>query len=131
MIRYLLDTNALIEMLRDRRGPVAMRANRHRVEEIGVPMIGLHELYFGAYNSSQVTTSLGVVDALLFPMVPFERDDARTAGEIRVLLRRSGLSIGHYDILIAGQALSRGLTMVTHNVREFGRVPGLKLEDWE
>jgi tRNA(fMet)-specific endonuclease VapC len=94
-------------------------------------MIGLHELYFGAYNSSRVDESVSVVDALLCPIIPFERDDARKAGEIRVLLRRMGLSIGHYDILIAGQALSRGLIMVTHNVREFELVPGLKVEDWQ
>jgi tRNA(fMet)-specific endonuclease VapC len=75
--------------------------------------------------------NLVTVDKLVFQLVPFEREDARMAGEIRALLRRSGASIGPYDILIAGQALARGLVLVTHNVQEFGRVPGLRVEDWQ
>lgn len=131
MIRYLLDTNASIEIIRDRSGRVARRASVYLPEEIGLPMIAVHELYFWAYKSSRVAESLSVVDELAFPLVPFEREDARVSGEVRVLLRRAGLTIGHYDTLIAGQALARGLVLVTHNVREFERVPGLRMEDWE
>ena len=64
-------------------------------------------------------------------MLEFDEDDARCAGEIRDLLRRAGTPIGPYDTLIAGQALARDLTLVTHNTREFSRVSGLRLEDWE
>jgi tRNA(fMet)-specific endonuclease VapC len=128
---YLLDTNALIELLRDGRSAIASQVRLHTVDEIGIPIIALHELYFGAYKSSRIEASLSAVVRLIFPVVPFEREDARKTGEIRVLLRQQGLSIGHYDVLIAGQALARGLVMVTHNVREFERVPGLRVEDWQ
>jgi tRNA(fMet)-specific endonuclease VapC len=131
VIRYLLDTNALIELIREGRSPVGIRARQHTVEEIGIPVLGLHELYFGAYKSSRVDESVGAVEDLIFPVVPFEREDARCAGEIRAVLRQAGLQIGHYDVLIAGQALARGLVMVTHHVREFGRVEGLRVEDWQ
>jgi len=130
-MRYLLDTNALIELLRDGRSSVAGQVRLHTLDEIGIPIIALHELYFGAYKSSRIEASLSAVDHLIFPVISFEREDARKAGEIRVLLRQQGLSIGHYDILIAGQAVARGLVLVTHNVGEFGRVPGLKVEDWQ
>jgi len=61
----------------------------------------------------------------------FEREDARAAGAVRAALATAGAEIGPYDVLIAGQALARGAVLVTHNVREFGRVEGLRVEDWE
>jgi tRNA(fMet)-specific endonuclease VapC len=74
---------------------------------------------------------LGQIDALRFEIVEFDQEDARRAGEIRAALAKAGAPIGPYDVLIAGQALARSLTLVTHNVREFGRVEGLVVEDWE
>jgi tRNA(fMet)-specific endonuclease VapC len=66
-----------------------------------------------------------------FPVASsFDDEDAKAAGRVRAALERSGNSIGPYDLLIAGQALARGLTVVTANVSEFGRVPGLELVDW-
>ena len=64
------------------------------------------------------------------PILEFTLDDARESGELRALLATRGTPIGPYDILIAGQAKARGLTVVTNNVWEYGRVPGLKVEDW-
>ena len=63
--------------------------------------------------------------------MPFDDVDARVAAEIRAVLRRAGTPIGPYDNLIAGQALARDLTLVTRNIREFERVQGLRLENWE
>ena len=71
------------------------------------------------------------LDALRFPVVEFDRDDARRAGLIRAELANRGTPIGPYDVLIAGQALNRGLILITRNVREFSRVSGLQIEDWE
>jgi tRNA(fMet)-specific endonuclease VapC len=71
-----------------------------------------------------------LIDKLRFEVLDFDREDARQAGEVRAQLALQGQPIGPYDILIAGQALARGLTLVTHNVGEFGRVGGLKIEDW-
>lgn len=64
------------------------------------------------------------------PVLPFDEDDARTAGELRAFLARGGTPIGPYDLLIGAQALRRDLTLATGNVREFSRIAGLKLEDW-
>ena len=64
-----------------------------------------------------------------FEVLDFDREDARQAGELRARLAAAGTPIG--DVLIAGQALARGLTLVTHNTGEFQRVPGLRIEDWE
>ena len=71
------------------------------------------------------------MEALQFAVLDFDREDARRAGELRAQLSVAGTPIGPYDVLIAGQALARGLTLVTHNTREFGRIAGLKFEDWE
>jgi tRNA(fMet)-specific endonuclease VapC len=71
------------------------------------------------------------VDGLRFPVLEFDQDDARHAGEIRAQLASKGTAIGPNDVLIAGQARARRLTLVTHNTTEFARVHGLKLEDWK
>lgn len=65
-----------------------------------------------------------------FNILPFNSDDAVTAGRIRGYLERRGTPIGPYDIQIAAQGVSRGITVITHNIDEFSRVPGLRLEDW-
>ena len=66
-----------------------------------------------------------------FEVLDFDREDARQAGELRARLAPAGTPISAYDVLIAGQALARGLTLVTHNTGAFQRVPGLRMEDWE
>lgn len=75
--------------------------------------------------------NVAVFDAFGFPIVEFDREDARQAGLVRADLAARGTPIGPYDVLIAGQALARGLTLMTRNTREFSRVPGLQIEDWE
>jgi tRNA(fMet)-specific endonuclease VapC len=64
-------------------------------------------------------------------VLEFDEEDARHAGEIRAQLASKGTPIGPFDVLIAGQARARELTLVTHNTSEFRRVPGLKVEDWK
>ncbi len=71
------------------------------------------------------------MDGLRLEVLEFDKEDARQAGEIRAELTRIGMPIGPYDILIAGQAKSRDMTLVTRNTREFERVEGLRLVDWE
>jgi tRNA(fMet)-specific endonuclease VapC len=72
-----------------------------------------------------------VVESLQFEVVPFDKEDARQAGEIRATLEVLGTPIGPYDVLIAGQACARGLVLVSRNLREFQRVDGLTVENWE
>ncbi len=96
-----------------------------------VPSIGLAELWYGVMNASAPPALVARLRAVDIPVLEFDHDDARCAGEVRSLLRQAGQPIGAYDVLIAGQALARDLTLVTHNVREFSRVPNLRIEDWE
>ena len=90
----------------------------------------LHELVWGAYKSDRVETNLERIRGLRLPILEFGDEDAHAAGQIRAELNRKGTPIGPYDLLIAGQALARGLTVVTGNLREYGRVEGLAVEDW-
>lgn len=90
----------------------------------------IHELYYGAFKSQRLEQNVARVDALQFPVLEFDLEDARHAGEIRANLARKGTPIGPYDALIAGQSKARNLTLVTHNTTEVQRVDGLRVDDW-
>jgi len=130
-MRYLLDTNIVIALLNDTASPLAQRARREHPGDLAISAIVAHELYYGAFKSRRRDHNLGVVDALQFAVLEFDRDDARCAGDVRAFLANSGTPIGPYDALIAGQALSRNLVLVTNNTREFSRVRGLQMDDWQ
>jgi tRNA(fMet)-specific endonuclease VapC len=130
-MRYLLDTNIVIALLNDAASPLAQRARRERPGDIAISAIVAHELYYGAFKSRRKDHNRAVVDSLQFLVLEFDRDDARCAGEVRAALAAQGTPIGPYDALIAGQALSRDLVLVTNNTREFARVPGLRSDDWQ
>jgi tRNA(fMet)-specific endonuclease VapC len=91
------------------------------------------ELFFGAMKSTRVTENLALLDELFADLtsVPFDDNAARRYGEIRSDLARKGTPIGPNDLMIAAIASIHDLTLVTHNTREFNRVTGLNLEDWE
>jgi len=129
-VKFLLDTNAAIAVLKGHPG-FAGNLRQHQPEDFGLPAIVMHELSFGGYKSARMAQNVARVDALRFQIVDFDREDALHAGEIRANLASTGTPIGPYDVLIAGQALARGLTLITHNTREFHRVPGLLIQDWE
>jgi tRNA(fMet)-specific endonuclease VapC len=129
-VRYLLDANAVIALLNDTTSPIARRIRRYVPRDIGLPAVVLHELYYGAFKSQRVEKNVARVDELQFPVVELDQEDARQAGAIRADLASKGTPIGPYDVLIAGQAKARKLTLVTHNTTEFRRIPGLKVEDW-
>ena len=131
MIRYLLDTNAVIALLNPKMPMLAARARRERPSDIAISALVAHELFYGAFKSAQASHNQAVIDALQFIVLEFDKEDARKAGELRFLLAARGTPIGPYDVLIAGQAVARNLILVTHNVREFRRVPKLKIEDWQ
>ena len=127
---FLLDTNAVIKILK---GDVIFdrRVGRYRSGEVGVPSVVVYELYFGVFKGHRMAGSMEAIGALRFQTVDFNSEDAKAAAEIRASLAAAGTPIGPYDILIAGQALARDLTLITHNTREFSRVHGLHIEDWE
>lgn len=129
---WLLDTNAIIALVTQRSD-----ALRHHVEAadpgtLATSSVVAHELYFGAYRSQKIEFNLETLRLLFADLVILEldREDARTSGEIRAALMRQGTPIGPYDVLIAGQARARNLTLVTNNLSEFQRIEGLKIEDW-
>lgn len=128
---YGLDTNAIIRIVNEPHSALADYARSHAANDLVISAIVAYELYFGAFKSAKVTRNLLLVEALPFAIVPFEDRDAREAGLIRAELTRIGRPIRPFDTLIAGQARARGWTMVTRNVSEFSRVPGLTIENWE
>jgi tRNA(fMet)-specific endonuclease VapC len=130
-MRFLLDTNAVVALLNDAGSGLAKRARQHSPSDIGLSAIVSHELFYGAFKSKRAERNVALVDSLQFEVVAFDKEDSRQAGEIRAALREAGSPIGPYDVLIAGQAMARNLVLVSHNTREFGRVPGLRVEDWE
>jgi tRNA(fMet)-specific endonuclease VapC len=130
-MRFLLDSNVVIELLRNRNPRLAHRLRREPPGEIALSAVVAHELFYGAFKGQRVVENVAQVDSLRFQVLAFDKEDARRAGQIRAHLAAAALEIGPYDVLIAGQATARDLTLVTHNVREFGRVPGLRIEDWE
>jgi tRNA(fMet)-specific endonuclease VapC len=129
---WLLDTNAVIALVTRRSGALLRRVEAMAPGALALSSIVAHELYFGAYRSQKIEFNLETLRLLFADLVilDLDQEDARTAGEIRAALARQGTPIGPYDVLIAGQAKARGLTLVTSNLSEFQRVDGLKLEDW-
>jgi tRNA(fMet)-specific endonuclease VapC len=130
-MRYLLDADAVIGLLNNRSANLARRARREAPADVAISAIVAHELFYGAFGSRRAEENLARVDALRFQVVEFDKEDARQAGEIRALLAAQGTPIGPYDVLIAGQAVARNVVLVTGNTSEFGRVPRLRIENWE
>lgn len=125
-VKFALDTNAVIALLKKEVGLIAW-LRRHDPGDFGLPAVVMHEMFYGALKSRRREENLGHLRLLPFEVLQFDAEDARVAGQIRVELEQRGSPIGPYDLLIAGQALSRGLTLVTRNTREFSRVPRLQI----
>jgi tRNA(fMet)-specific endonuclease VapC len=130
-MRYLLDTNAVIQLLNDTSSPLAHRARQEKPGDIAISAGVAHELFYGACRGRRAERNVEVIDALQFPVLEFDKEDARQSGEIRAALAARGTPIGPYDVLIAGQAITRNLVLISHNEAEFSRVPGLTVEDWQ
>ena len=131
MLRYLLDTNLCIRVLRDRPPEVRERFNVE-ADSLCISAVILTELLHGAARSDRPEHHRAEVErfAARLEILPFDERAADHAADIRATLERKGQPIGGYDLLIAGHARSRGLTVVTGNLSEFGRVDGLRCEDW-
>ena len=131
MLRYLLDTNLCIRVLRDRPQSVRDRFNAE-ADGLCISTVVLTESYHGAAKSARPVENRAEVErfANRLALLPFDEAAAAHAGDIRAALEAEGRTIGGYDVLIAGHARSRGLIVVTGNLREFARVDGLRCEDW-
>ncbi len=129
---FLLDSDTCIYYLNNMPDGVRKRANRLKFGDIGIPSIVVAELRYGIAKSQSRKNNASALDDFLYPLeiVPFGEADALHYGEIRAALEKNGTPIGPLDMLIAAQAVSRGLTLVTNNLREFQRVPKLKCVSW-
>ncbi|KRA64429.1 hypothetical protein ASD89_20200 [Caulobacter sp. Root656] len=129
-----LDTNVIIDLVRGRRPAVRQR---HRLAVLNSDMLVaslmvFHELQFGVAIGRDSEAEARAVEIVLqgISIEPFTEQDMLRAAQVRARLRSLGRPIGAYDVLIAGQALARGWTLVTSNVAEFARVDGLDIQDW-
>ncbi|MDD5939329.1 MAG: type II toxin-antitoxin system VapC family toxin [Lachnospiraceae bacterium] len=129
---YLLDTNICIYAMKNTYPALTDKLFRIPPSEVFISSITVGELEYGCARSKWGERSRNVMNMFLaaYTVLPFDRDDAALFGQLRAFLASSGTPIGPYDVQIAAQGLSRGLTVVTHNTSEFSRVPKLRLEDW-
>ena len=128
----LLDTNICIYAINNRHPGLANKLLTIHPDEIAVSSITVGELEYGAAKSKWDDRTRQTLYAFLsnFTILPFDSADAICFGNLRATLALAGTPIGAYDVMIAAQGLTKGLTVITHNTGEFSRVPGLKLADW-
>jgi len=130
-VNYLLDTNTLIHFFKGK-GNVAAKLLSTPPAEISIPSIVQLELMVGISKSGTASKRLIQYEEFisLITVIPFGWEEANKGAEIRVALERHGLSIGPYDLLIAATAIVNQRILVSHNLREFSRIEGLRSEDW-
>jgi tRNA(fMet)-specific endonuclease VapC len=131
-MRYLLDTNAWIELLNNPKGNLATKLASLAPSDVALCSVVLGELAVGAYKSTQPAANLALVHQLVrqFACLAFDEASADPYAQTRSHLEKIGQPIGPYNLQIAAIALQHGLIVVTHNLAEFSRVPGLSVEDW-
>ncbi len=131
MVRYLLDTPAMSDLVRNPQGRTARKIAEVGEAAIGTSIIVSADLRFGAEKkgSARLTTQVHAILAAI-EVLPFEAPAEETYARLRSALEAAGPPIGANDLLIASHALTLGMTLVTDNVREFRRVKGLKVENW-
>ena len=131
-MRYLLDTNVVIFVLKDRGGKAAARLAQESPGEVGICAVVEAELYHGATKYGATDRRRSALDGFLVPYRSLAFDSACVPNYARIRdeLERTGQVIGGNDLLIAAIALTHDLTLVTHNGGEFKRVSGLRVEDW-
>jgi len=129
---YLLDTNHCIYLINGKYPEIARRLSRQKTGSVALSSITTSELWYGVENSIHREQNRAALAKFLLPLevMPYDEDASQAYGKIRVFLEKGGRGVGSMDLLIAAHALSLKAVLVTHNVREFRQVPGLKLEDW-
>lgn len=131
-MKYLLDTNICIYLIKNHPPQVLESFRTHSLSEVAISTITVFELEYGVAKSQQQRRSKAALTKFLQPLnvVNLNSGSARKAAGIRAMFEKKGTPIGSYDLLIAGIALSHDLILVTNNVREFARVEGLDIENW-
>ena len=131
-MRLMLDTNICIYLIKQQPASVLDRFAARPVGDIGLSAITLAELEYGVSKSSRPARNRSALEGFVSPLEVASFDRAATVayGRLRTMLEKKGQPIGSMDLLIAAHATSLDVTLITHNVKEFGRVPGLRIEDW-
>jgi tRNA(fMet)-specific endonuclease VapC len=131
-MKWMLDTNVCIAIIRRQPETAIRRLRGKSIGQVGVSAITVAELQYGAAKSSRPEQARSALSEFLLALevVPFDEQACVGYGVVRAKLESSGKPIGPLDTLIAAHALSLGVVLVTNNVREFRRVPGLAVEDW-
>jgi tRNA(fMet)-specific endonuclease VapC len=131
-MKYLLDTSICVFLIRRTPRALLRKIAARPTVDFGVSLITVAELQFGVQRSSDPGKNQTALDAFLLPLTVLDFDYAAALayGSVRHKLEAAGTPIGALDTLIAAHALSRNLVLLTHNLKEFKRVPGLKVEDW-
>ena len=131
-MRALLDTNICIYMIKNKPPEVRKHFERFVPGDIAISSITVAELQYGVEKSAAREKNALALEAFLLPLeiASFDSDSAIAYGKIRAGLERQGTPIGGMDMLIAAQAIAQNFTLVTHNLKEFSRIPGLKSETW-
>ena len=131
-MRVLLDTTICIYMIKNRPPEVRKHFEQFVPGDIAISSITVAELHYGVEKSTSREKNALALEAFLLPLelALFDAESALVYGKIRAALERQGAPIGGMDMLIAAQAIAQGFTLVTHNLKEFNRVPGLKCETW-
>lgn len=131
-MKYMLDTNVCIFLLNRSRPELTRRIVSHRASDFVLSAVTAAELYFGIEKSEHRVKSLKRLEQLLAEIdaAPFDQGAARAYGAVRATLSRKGKSLGPLHTLIAAHALALGVTLITHNIKEFQRVRELRIESW-
>lgn len=131
MLRYLLDTNIVIYVLKQRPIEVLAHFNAN-ASRMAISSITLAELLHGAEKSSRISENMSTIEDFCsrLDVLPYGKKAAQHYGAIRAALEKKGQPIGVNDLHIAGHARSEGLVLITNNVSEFERVPALEIENW-
>jgi tRNA(fMet)-specific endonuclease VapC len=131
MLRYMLDTNICIYVIKNRPASLKQKFNR-LADQLCISAVTLSELYYGAEKSTRKDQNLEVIEAFTarLEVLPYADKASAHYGNIRTELELAGKPIGPYDLMIAAHARSEGLIVVTNNLREFERVAGLRVENW-
>ncbi len=131
-MKYMLDTNICVGLLRGKLKDLTKKVTAHAVGNVGMSIITVAELMYGAEKSAQPEKNIRALEQFLLPfeVADFDQPASSQYGILRAYLEKTGNIIGAMDMLIGAHALSLGVVLVTNNTKEFKRIPNLKVEDW-
>jgi tRNA(fMet)-specific endonuclease VapC len=131
MLRYMLDTNICIYVIKNRPAGLRERFNS-LADQLCISAITLAEIIYGAEKSARPVENLAIIEQFVarLDVLSFGERAATHYGQLRAELERAGHPVGIHDMMIGGHARSEGLTLVSNNLREFQRMEGLRLENW-